>query len=165
MSYAVAGRTVSRPDALEKLSHQFDRYKEGENLLSSKRELLRVRENSLAAALESLEKVRSRKAFLEQKIDSLAAQHRLWKARSVNTPLDLDPGQLTRADRLLSQLQKRLEIATRVLEHELTLVPEPHPATLDAEELISEVDRYLNLPSESASLEVAAVDSTPVDQD
>jgi DNA repair exonuclease SbcCD ATPase subunit len=147
VSSVVAGQNVSRPQALERLGRQFEQYKEGQNLLASKRELLQVREKSLAAALESLEKVRSRKALLEQKIDSLAAQHRLLKARSASTPLDLDPGQLARAGQLLDQLQKRLDVATRVLQHELQLAPEPEPVIVDPDELLSEVDRYLQSPT------------------
>ena len=140
----VAGQRVSRTQGLERLSRQFEQFKESENLLASKQELLQLRENSLQAALESLETVRSRKALLEQKIESLAAQHRLLKARSINSSLDLDPGQLARADRLLDQLQKRLDVATRVLQHELQLLPESEPQTLDADELLAEVDRYLS---------------------
>ena len=158
VSYAVAGRNVSHSSALERLGQQFEQYKESQNLLASKRELLQVRERSLAAALDALEKVRSRKALLEQKIDSLAAQHRLLKARSTETVLDLDPGQLARADRLLDQLQKRLDVATRVLQHELQLMPEPEAVVLDPDELLSEVDRYLESPAERETVAMVAAE-------
>jgi hypothetical protein len=160
VSYAVAGRDVSHPVALERLGQQFEQYKEGQNLLASKQELLQIRERSLSAALESLEKVRSQKALLEQKIDSLAAQHRLLKARSADTVLDLDPGQLARADRLLDQLQKRLDVATRVLQHELQLMPEQETVIMDPDELLSEVDRYLNSPADQETVAMAATEAS-----
>ncbi len=157
MSYAADEQSAARPQALQRLSRQFGQCKESENLLASKQQLLQIREQSLRSALESLESVRSRKALLAQKIESLAAQHRLLKARSANTALDLDPGQLARADQLLTQLQKRLEVASRVLQHEMELLPEFEPETLDAEELLSEIDRYLSPAAETSAPEVAAV--------
>ena len=142
---------------MERLSREFGQCQESENLLASKQQLLQIREQSLRSALESLESVRSRKALLEQKIESLAAQHRLLKARAANTSLDVDPGQLARADQLLNQLQKRLEVATRVLQHEMELLPADEPEALDADELLSEVDRYLSPTTDAGASEVAAV--------
>lgn len=157
VTYAVSGQPLTRPQTMERLSREFGQCKESENLLASKQQLLQIREQSLRSALESLESVRSRKALLEQKIESLAAQHRLLKARAANTSLDVDPGQLARADQLLNQLQKRLEVATRVLQHEMELLPADEPESLDADELLSEVDRYLSPTTDAGASEVAVV--------
>ena len=156
VSYNVEGQRVTRTQAVRTLNRRFQQFKESENLLASKRELLDVRKQSLVAARETLEKVRHRKAMIEQKIESLAAQHRILKARSVDQPLVLDEGKIARADKLIAQLQKRIDVANRVLDHANEWLPldTDTEAPLDESDLLAQVDRYLQL--ESDTVEVAS---------
>jgi len=113
-------------------------------ILISKQRLRATKDKSLAAAHSMLENTRHHKRELEQNVESLVAQHHLVKASSIGSRNNIDNSQLTKADKLLAQIQTRLSVAQRVLEHEAELcdyaTAEPW---LNEEDLIREVDDYL----------------------
>lgn len=145
VSYSWDGQQYSRSEITERLAHRLQQYKQAEAILRSKEQLLAAREKSLQAARQMLERTRARKVELAQQIESLAAQHRLVKAQSVGSKLQLqvDDSQLARADKLLSDIQKRLDVAQRVLAHEADLVAEPIEPVVSEVELLAEVDATL----------------------
>lgn len=143
VSYESGGRDLSRQQVTERLAQSFDRYKQSQVILTSKQRLLETRERSLMAAQEMLEKTRARKAELEQNIESLVAQHRLVKAQSVGTQVDIDNSKLARAEKLMTEIQKRLETAQRVLAHEADLFVDPIMDEVSETELLAEIDQHL----------------------
>jgi chromosome segregation ATPase len=149
VTFVVHGRQVSRDQMTEQLASNFDRFKQAEATLVSKQRLLEAREKSLGAAQNVLERSRARKAELEQKIEALAAQHRLVQAQSVGTKVTIDDTQLARADKLISEIHKRLDTAQRVLAHEADLgdVDQTFIALgVNESELLAEVDQILQDP-------------------
>jgi len=92
--YCFAGREYPRSYVKEDLANRFERFKESELVLASKKRLLVSRQNSLHAAMQVLEQTRSRKRMLEDKIESLASQHRLVKAASVGSNIKVDNSKL-----------------------------------------------------------------------
>lgn len=118
VSFKTGARELSRQQLTEQLDQRLRRYQQAQVSLASKQKLLQKREDSLAAALEMLDRMRDRKAWLEQKVETLAAQNRLLKASQVQAGKLIDSSQLSGADQLLTEIEKRLAVAQRVLAYE-----------------------------------------------
>lgn len=126
------------------LAQRFQKFKQGELTLTSKKRLLQKRQEGLDAALALLDKMRDRKGELELKVEALAAQHRLVQASAVEQGSTIDESRLADADQLLHSIETRLEVAERVLQHEQNLYVDPGTGTLiDEASLLAEVDEYL----------------------
>ena len=135
VSIQLGGRSMSRGKVVEKLASRVNRYKQAQAELKSKRTMLEIRERSLDAAQEMFDKSRTRKAELEQKVESLVAKHRLVKAQAVATSIHIDNSQLARADRLMKDIERRLETAQRVISYEADL-----DATAQFDDVMIEAD-------------------------
>ncbi len=161
VSFVVHGRHVSRDQVTEQLASVLDRFKQAEATLTSKQRLLEAREKSLMAAQGVLERSQARKAELEQKIEALTAQHRLVQAQAVGTKVSIDDTQLARADKLITDIQKRLETAQRVLAHEFELIDDSEitivSAVVNEADLLAEVDKLLD--NETIDRLAARIDS------
>jgi hypothetical protein len=158
-TFVVHGRQVSRDQLTEQLASNFDRYKQAEATLVSKQRLLEAREKSLAAAQTVLERSRARKAELEQKIEALSSQFRLVQAQSVGTKVSLKDTQLSRADKLITDIQKRLETAQRVLGYEADLsgVDDAFIALgINEGELLAEVDKTFDASNRSVDAQTVS---------
>ncbi|WP_182864847.1 signal peptide-containing protein [Stieleria mannarensis] len=118
VSFKADGRNLNRTQMTEQLARRLDRYKTSRLALAAKERLLEKRNESLAAALASLDSMRHRKAELEQKVEALAAQARLVQASKIDAGIQLNGSDLSDADQLLQQIETRLAVAQRVLEHE-----------------------------------------------
>jgi hypothetical protein len=140
--YCFGGREYPRSYVKEDLASRFERFKEGELVLASKRRLLATRENSLTAAMELLERTRSRKRILQDKIESLASQHRLVKAAAIGSQIQVDNSKLAQTEKLISQIKKRLDVAERILAHENQFVQAIPVDAVAEEDLLIQVDDY-----------------------
>lgn len=143
VSYAVGGHELSRDQLTERLAGEFQRYREAELILASKQKLLDTRRVSLHNALQMHERAKHQKLQLEQKIESLVAKHRLVQSSSMGTQVAVDGSRLNRADQLLAQIERRLDVSQRILDHESDL----HEIQLDSEavdetELLAEFDEH-----------------------
>lgn len=121
VSITVGHREMPRSKVVEKLSSRVNRFKQAQAQLNSKQKMLEIREHSLSAAQEMFEKTKTRKAELEQKVESMVAKHRLVKAQAIATSIHIDDSQLARADRLMQDIEKRLETASRIISYESDL--------------------------------------------
>ncbi len=145
VSYRVRGRQVGRQELTDQLHQRFERFKQGELALASKHRLLEKRHDGLHAALTKLDKMRNRKSELEQKVEALAAQHRLVQASRIETGTLIDGSQLSEADQLLQQIETRLAVAQRVLTYEEDLfTTSATEAMVNEEQLLSAVDDYFS---------------------
>ena len=157
VSYEVGTRNVSRGQLTEIVQHRFDRLKDAELVVASQERLLQTRRHSLNAAMQMLEKARDRKMALEQKVETLVAQHRLVQASSVGSKVHVNDTKLAKADQLLNDIQKRLLVAERVLEHEQTEIILGESEIVDEAGLMAEIDDHLGDHETEA---IAAADST-----
>lgn len=143
VSYSVNGRTVERGQLTEQLHQRFERFKQGELAVSSKKKLMEKREDGLNAALAMLDKMRHRKAELEQKVESLTAQHRLVQASAIESGNLIDGSRLSEADQLIRQIETRLAVAQRVLAHEQDIFAVSATEELvNEKQLLTELDEY-----------------------
>lgn len=140
--YTYGGREYSRSYVKDDLAQRFERFKESELMLASKQRLLNSRQNSLNAAVALLEKTRSNKRMLEDKIQTLASQYRLVKAASVGSKIEVDNSKMAQTEKLIAQIQKRLDVAERVLAHESQFVQEIDVDAVVEEDLLTQVDDY-----------------------
>ena len=155
-SYSFGDREFSRTYVKDDLSNRFERYKESEDVLAGKQKLLETRQKSLESAMTMLEKTRSRKSLLENKIESLTSQYRLVKAASVGTDINVDNSKITQTEKLIAQIEKRLDVAERVLAHESKFVQDIPVDVVPEEDLLTQVDEYFN--AENASYTAIASD-------
>jgi septal ring factor EnvC (AmiA/AmiB activator) len=151
------GRNWTREQYTQQLAGRFERYKTGAFALNSKQRLLEKRNESLSAALSSLDSMRHRKAELEQKVEALAAQARLVQASKFATGIRVDGNQLSEADHLLQQIETRLAVAQRVLEHEQdTFTLDFSERAMSEEQMLEEFDAYFNADENAPAIVTAS---------
>jgi BMFP domain-containing protein YqiC len=150
--YCFAGIEYPRSYVKEDLANRFERFKESELVLASKKRLLVSRENSLHAAMQVLEQTRGRKRMLEDKIESLASQYRLVKAASVGSNIQVDNSKLAQTEKLITQIKKRLDVAERILAHESQFVQAIPVDAVPEEDLLTQVDDYFKTRDQQTKL-------------
>ena len=143
-SYTFGSRNYSRADLKVDLAARFDRFKEAEIILASQESLLNTREQSLTAAMQLLEKTRSEKRLLQDKISALAGQYRIVKASAVGSKLNIDNSKLTQTAKLIAQIEKRLDVAERVLAHESRFVQTIPVDAIEESDLLQQIDDHFN---------------------
>ena len=158
-SYTFGDKEYSRSFVKDDLSNRFERFKESEDVLAGKQRLLQTRQKSLESAMSMLDQTRSRKSLLENKIESLTSQYRLVKAASIGTDIQVDNSKLAQTEKLIAQIQNRLDVAERVLAHESQFIQEIPVDAVPEEDLITQVDDYFGksaLGSRASGLEVSS---------
>lgn len=158
-SYRVGDLQYTREQLKEDLARRFDLFKEAEVVLSGKQRLLASREKSLSAAMQLLERTRTEKALLAQKIEALESKHRYIQTASVGTALEeFDNSKLVKTEKLIAQIKKRLDIAERVLAHESRFV-QPIPVdTISEDDLLTQVQEYFHPTEQLPEVSVAQND-------
>jgi hypothetical protein len=155
--YSFGGRRYSHDDVKADLAARFERLKEGELVMASRQRLLTAREKSLHAAMQLLDKTRTEKRILENKIEALASQYRLVKAASVGSQIQVDNGKLAQTEKLITQIKRRLDVAERVLAHESRFVESIPVDTVLEADLVAQVDEYFQEQEAPLEDDVAAV--------
>jgi hypothetical protein len=154
--YAFAGRNYTHDDVKRDLAGRFERFKESEAVLASKVRVLESRERSLEAARQMLDKTSGEKRILENRIEALAAQYRLVKAASIGSKIEVDNSKLAQTEKLIAQIQKRLDVAERVLAHESKFVESIPVDTVVEADLIAQVDEYFDSRTQQPKSEKSA---------
>ncbi len=140
--FTISHRRHPREAVKGELARRFEQHKEAEVVLAGKRRLLTTREKSLAAAIQMLDKARAQKVMLADRIESLAAQHRLVQAASVGSQFQIENSKLAQTQKLIGQIKKRLDVAERVLAHEGRFVEQMEIDVVDEKDLLTEVEEY-----------------------
>ena len=153
-NYIFGEHNYSRDSVKDELSRRFEQYKESEIILKSKQRLLAAREKSLNAAMQLLEKTRSQKRLLQDKIEGLASQYRLVRAAAVGSTIRVDNSKLAQTEKLIADIKKRLDVAERVLAHESRFVQDIPLDTVNEKDLLVQIDDYFT-PTGSNSDSVA----------
>jgi hypothetical protein len=161
--YCFGGRDYPRSYVKQDLAQRFERFKESELVLASKKRLLITRENSLNAAMELLDKTRSRKRMLEDKIESLVSQHRLIQAAAVGSKIQVDNSKLAQTEKLINDIKKRLDVAERVLAHENQFVQAIPVDAVAEEDLLIQVDDYFKAKDQQKRLASTTGPTEPIE--
>ena len=131
VEYSFAGRSYGRSEV--------------KVVLASRVKLLDTREKSLAAAMQMLEKTKSQKRILEDRIEALAGQYRTLQAAATGSQFQVESSKLAQTQKLISDIQKRLDVAERVLAHEskfVEAIPVNEVDTVAETDLVAQVDDY-----------------------
>jgi tellurite resistance protein len=142
-SYTFGGRDFTHQQVKDDLERRFDRFKEAESVLESKKRLLESRKTSLQAAMQLLEKTRSQKAVLEDKIVMLEGQYRLVQAASASSQFQVDGTKLAQTEKLIGDIKKRLDVAEHVLAHQATFVSPIDVDVVSEKDLVAQVQQHL----------------------
>ena len=160
--FVLAGQRFDRQHVKDELARRLDYVKEADVMLTSKQRLLQSRRESLLAAQSMLDRTRSQKALLEDRIEGLESQHRLVQAAAVGSKLEIDSSKLAQTEKLIGDIKKRLDVAERVLAHESRFTHSLPIETVTEEELIDQVDHYLTgsgaSPAAEQSVELGRID-------
>ena len=159
--YCFGDREYSRSSVKEDLARRFEQFKESEVVLASKKRLLTTRENSLKAAMELQERTLSRKRMLEDKIESLVSQYRLIQATAVGSKIQVNNSKLAQTEKLINEIQKRLDVSERVLAHENQFVQAIPVDAVPEEDLLVQVDEYFKAKDKEQRL---ASTTSPTEQ-
>ena len=151
-SYTIVEKEYSREHLKEDLARRFERFKEAEMVLKSKHRLLTAREKSLQSAIQLLEKTRSQKLMLQDRIEGLESQYRLVQAAAVGSTVQVDNTKLAQTEKLIRQIKKRLDVAERVLAHESRFVQPVDIESVNETGLLNQIDEYFH-PREIAEPE------------
>lgn len=159
-TYQYASRTYSANDVKRDLSSRFERFKIAESTLASKKQILSAREKSVVAAREKLDNMLSEKRDLEVQVEHLEARVKTIQAAQTASSVQLDNSQLARAKKLISELNKQLDVTQRVLDTEgkfVGLIP-VEAANQVPEDLSTQIDEYFGRgvqPAEATDKSVA----------
>jgi len=140
--YTFGNRKYTREQLNATLAERFERFKETELVLASKERLLVARQGSLDGAMQLLERTRSQKRLLEEKVSGLESQFRLVKASAVGSRIQLDGSKLAQTEKLINSIKKRLDVAERVLEHESKIVATIPADSIEEKDLLTQIDEY-----------------------
>ncbi len=147
-AYSVGGHQFTRQELTEDLSNRFERYKECEMLQQSRVKMLETRQRALENAIKTLASTRQNKQLLENKIASLESQYRLIQASSVGSGYSIDNSSISKSEKLISQIKKRLDVAERVLANKGKFLDEKQPvmanSSVNSDELVSQIQDYFN---------------------
>ena len=114
--------------------------------------------------MQVLEQTRSRKRMLQDKIESLASQHRLVKAASVGSNIQVDNSKLAQTEKLITQIKKRLDVAERILAHESQFVQAIPVDAVVEEDLLTQVDDYFQSRDHQTKLASTATQTQQTEQ-
>ena len=163
-SYRMGERFFTRDEVKDDLARRFERFKEAELILASKERLLKARQSSLESASQILKRTRAQKALMEDRIAALEAQHRLIRAASVGSKLQVDNTKLAQAEKLIGEIKKRLDVSERVLAHEARFTEAIPIETVNTAELLAQVKEHFNEGSQGVSVAAATDVSQAVRQ-
>lgn len=140
----VAGVPASRANVERDLERTFDVHRHEADLLESKHRLLESREKSLGAARHKLDVVRTEKARLETVVQNLHAKLREVQALEASAQFSLDTSNLARAKQVLSDCERRLAVAEKMIHQDAAELPVAEFETGDPRDLFAEIDRYFD---------------------
>lgn len=149
--YRFADQTYSHAQVKDDLSARFERYKEAEVVLASKQHLLVNRQKALQAAEQMLEKTRSQKRLLEDKISALEGQYRLVKAAATGSNLHLDNSRIAQTEKIINEIKKRLDVAQHVMAHESHFVDTIPVETVPEKNLLDQIDEHFKDQASSSA--------------
>lgn len=154
-SYRFAGRTYTTADLKSDLNQRFARFKTAESTLASRQSVRNQREQALVAVRQKLDSMLNERRTLEVEIEHLESRHRQIQTASSTSRVQLDDSQLSRARSLVANLNRQLDVQSRLLDSEgkfTGLIPVTSPAAVP-EDLAQQIDSYFAQPATTVAAE------------
>jgi chromosome segregation ATPase len=147
------GRTYTPVEVEQDLARRFKRFKLAEQTLESNRKILHSREQIVKHSRDKLEGMLSSKRDLQVKIENLDARLQALQAAEAASDVNIDDSRLARAKDLIADLNKQLDVKSKMLDAEERLTPMIPVQTgpIVPENLSEQIDQYFELEKAETS--------------
>ena len=151
-SFVYASQSYSAEQIRNDLAKRFDRFKVAEETLKREQQVLEARQKALNANREKLDNLLAAKTDLELQLEQLEARLKAVQAAETVSTVSIDDSELTRAKKLIRELNKQIDVREKVMavDGKLTdLIPieSKHAAPKDLE---SQIEAYFNPNAQSS---------------
>lgn len=156
--FVFAGRSYSQDEVRRDLSVRFERFKVVKETVERDRKILDARQTSLKANQEKLDTMLASKKELEVQIEQFEARLKTVQAAQAVSDLQIDDTQLSRAKKLIGDLNKQLDVQEKLLDAEgkfTGLIP-VEARERHVRDITGEVDRYFGKEGGTSLEPVAA---------
>lgn len=148
-TFVYASHTYTAPDVKRDLASRFERYKAAEEILTADRKILTAREQALVANRDKLENMMHAKKELEVKLEQLQARVHTIQAAETVSRLAIDDSNLSHARKLISDLNRQLDVKQRMLDVEgkfVSMIPVEQIVPEAPADLDQQIDTYFQVP-------------------
>lgn len=114
-SYVYAGQSYMASEVRKDLAVRFDRFRDAEESLNRERKILAAKKKSLRANERRLDEMMAAKKQLVVQIEQLEARWKTVQAAQEASEIEFDDSQLSRTKTLIAQINKELEVRTKLL--------------------------------------------------
>lgn len=142
--YVYAGRRYTSDEVRRDLSTRFERFKTAEAGLKRDSQILAAREKALEANEQKLEKMLDAKQELVVQLEQLEARLKTLQATETAASVEFDDTQLSRAQSLINDLNRQIDVREKVMAADGKLdgeIPVETEAVAPSE-LTREIDAY-----------------------
>lgn len=156
-AFVYAKHSYTANDVKRDLASRFERFKAAEEILQADRKILSAREQTLIANRDKLESMMQAKKELEVKLEQLQARIHTVKAAEAVSQLAVDDSNLSHARKLITDLNKQLDVKQKMLDVEgkfVGLIPVETQAPAVPTDLDQQIDAYFNQPTTEDSVAV-----------
>ena len=130
-SFVLTGDAMTRRRVERDLQRTVDSFKNNQKILETKRSLISRQTEAVEAAKQRLAAVRQEKEILADQVRSLRTQqHWIETMGASQQRFDLDASALSQAKGALTKVQKRLDIAQKMLENDMVVHDETDPLSV-----------------------------------
>ncbi|MDB4614112.1 hypothetical protein OAH18_00335 [bacterium] len=160
--FTYANVSWTRGEVSRDLSRRFERLKAAESTLNADKKILAARREQLAANQDKLEGMMDQKQQLEVQVAQLEARLKQFQAAQTVAELKLDDSNLSRAQKLIHDLHKQLEVNEAMLDAEgkfTGLIPWDGKDSTESTDIAAEIDAYFGKGNDAEL--VADADTDP----
>jgi chromosome segregation ATPase len=150
-SYRLAGRVSYTADEIKgELARRLDHYRNVSKILEEKETTLKARQKAVIAARQQLTNMTAQKKTLQTKIEGIEARLKMIEATQATNEFNFDDSALARAKQSVAELEKRLDVMSRIAEMEGRSAETGVPFVVEpGRDVVKEVDSEFGTPSKS----------------
>ncbi len=163
-TFKYASRTYTPAQVKRDLALRFERFKVAEESIGRDKQILEAREKTLRANEEKLDTLLASKKELEVQIEQLDARLKTVQAAQAASDLQFDDSRLARAKKLITELNKQLDVQVKMLDAEgkfAELIPIEAEPKADVENVTEQIDAYFGPAKAVENVPTASVAEHP----
>jgi chromosome segregation ATPase len=132
------------------LAHRLDHYRNVSKILEEKETTLKARQRSVLSARQKLTEMAAQKRTLATKLESIQARLQAIEATQEKNEFNFDDSALARAKSTVSDLERRLEVKTRVAEMEGSYADGLPISVESGRDVVNEFDEEFGKPAKDS---------------
>jgi len=145
--FRLTGRRSESRDAIEaEMARRLDHYRAVNKILEEKEATLKARQKTVDAARKQLVDMEASKRTLQTRLDGIQAQLEMLKATESRNEFTFDDSALARAKQTVAELEKRLDVKTRLAEMEGRFSDSDAAAIEPGRDVVKEIDTEFGAP-------------------